>query len=108
MPKKLVAEKMEEFDTQKLAEESKPEPKGTLNAYADFEFRRKSYKAGDKFTIPEDMKIDLTFTEFRGSNKRGKEQRGTAFIYSVITSSKDPMGGKVEDTREYREVLPVE
>lgn len=83
--------------------------KPSYKAYAEFEFRRKAYKVGENFTPPEDLKLDAEFSEFRThANRKGKEQKGTAFTYDVITENKDSMGGLVEERNARRVVLPVE
>lgn len=83
--------------------------KSSYKAYAEFEFRRKTYKADDSFVPDQDLKLDPGFIEFRThANKKGREQRGIAFTYDVTTEGKDSMGGGIENIDTRRTILPVE
>lgn len=104
MPKKVVTEVFS--DNQGPAAEVL---ENAYRVYAEFEFKGKSYKAGDVFTLPEGVTEDKVFTEFRkGASLKGKTQRGIAFNYFVITYKKDEMGGRVEERTDYHTILPVE
>lgn len=101
MPKKLqeAIKQGGQVDTQAIAAEVKqeysPPIKGSYTTYADFEFRGKAYKAGDKFTPSDDVVEDKNATEFRrGASLKGNARNGIVFSYS-------------EKGQDFQEVLPV-
>lgn len=103
----------EQVETQAVAAEIKQEftseLSGSYTTYADFEFRGKQYKEGDKFTPPDGLTEDKVATEFqRGATQKKGNKHGTVFTYVVVSYKKDEMGGKVEEKTEYQQILPVE
>ena len=93
MPKKI-----EEVE---VKQEVKEEVKGFI-AYADFEFRRKQYKAGDVFQPPHDVFPDPNLDDFRRVNSKKNPSRGRTFYYEI--PSNDPE----KDAEVKRVILPVE
>ena len=96
MPKKI--EEVEEVK----AEVIKPAKEASLKAYADFEFRNKSYKEGDIFVPPSDLIADANMEDFRRVNSKKRDARGKAFYYEIPPKVRDG------EPQILRVVLPVE
>lgn len=86
-----------------MEKKNKEEKSSDLIAFADFEFRGKSYVKGDVFIPAPDLTADPNMDEFRRiSRKRGGVSRGKVYYCEI------PAKNKGDDPEIYRIILPVE